>query len=67
MAAPFKFQVTVQGMDLDAWGRDYGLGDPQEIADDFRQFAVGQIVDSLDGQLRRMGHHNQTVEVQPTN
>ena len=25
MSAPFKFTVTVSGMDLDAWAIDYGI------------------------------------------
>ena len=41
MSAPFKFTVTVSGMDLDAWAIDYGI-DRDKADADFAEFAVNQ-------------------------
>jgi len=62
MSAPFKFTVTVSGMDLDAWAIDYGI-DRDKADADFTEFAVDQIQGSVDELLHRMGYHDQTVEV----
>ena len=62
MSAPFKFTVTVSGMDLDAWAIDYGI-DRDKADADFAEFAVDQIQRRVDELLHRMGYHDQSVEV----
>lgn len=62
MSAPFKFTVTVSGMDLDAWAIDYGI-DRGKADADFAEFAVNQLTGALDELLHRMGYHDQSVEV----
>ena len=62
MSAPFKFTVTVSGMDLAAGALDYGI-DRDKADADFTEFAVDQIQGSVDELLHRMGYHDQTVEV----
>lgn len=62
MSGDFKFQVTVSGMDLDAWAIDYGI-DREKADADFTQFAVDQLTGALDELLHRQGYHDQTVEV----
>ena len=60
MSAPFKFTVTVSGMDLDAWAIDYDRGKADA---DFAEFAVNQLTGALDELLHRMGYHDHSVEV----
>lgn len=64
MSGEFKFNVKVEGMDLDAWAIDYGI-DRGEADADFTQFATNQLHGALDELLHRMGYHDQSVEVTP--
>jgi hypothetical protein len=65
VSAPFKFAVSIAGMDLEAWADEYGM-EPELAASDFGESMVDQIKGCVDHFLQLSGYEvevdvNQTI------